>query len=120
MRRSPLVLAVALLASCATAPGGESPSFDPTGIYDVTMASQGLVSEGTMTLRGVPGNYRGNLSAGGMSAEIGRVEIGEDNMSLRAETDGGTLILRLLKDGTFLSGNWVLGDRRGTFTAEKR
>ena len=120
MRWCLAVVAAALGSACATTSGGEAPSFDPTGIYDVTMASQGLVSEGTMTVRGVPGRYRGTLSAGGMSAEVHRVEVGEDNMSLWAETDGGTLILRLLKDGSFLSGNWVLGERRGTFTAEKR
>ncbi|MDH3224750.1 MAG: hypothetical protein OEO23_13610, partial [Gemmatimonadota bacterium] len=121
-------LAVCILASCATSPSRAgiqgradgTASHDPTGIYDVTLASQGMVSEGTMTLRGVPGDYRGTLSVSGFSAEIGEVEVGEADMQIRARTDRGMLILRLLRDGSFLSGNWILGEGRGTVTAEKR
>ncbi|MGI9626221.1 MAG: hypothetical protein ACR2QM_05240 [Longimicrobiales bacterium] len=105
---------------CASTPNGGESTFDPTGIYDVTMATQGLVSEGTMTIRGVPGDYRGTLDAGGVSAEIHSVEVGEDNLNVQAQTTRGVLILRLARDGGFLSGNWVLADRRGTFSAELR
>lgn len=121
-------LAICLLASCATSSnraGAQGPadgtgSHDPTGIYDVTLASQGMVSEGTMTLRGVPGDYRGTLSVSGFSAEIGDVEVGGMDLEIRAPTDRGMLILRLLRDGSFFSGNWILGEQRGTVTAEKR
>jgi hypothetical protein len=92
----------------------------PTGIYDVTMASQGMVSEGTMTIRGIPGDYRGTLSIPGVSAEIGDIDVGAEDLQLRARTERGTLILRLLRDGNFLSGNWILGEQRGTFAAERR
>ena len=114
-----LVLALGAFG-CAGTLGSEAPSFDPTGIYDVTMATQGMVSEGTMTIRGIPGDYRGTLAAGGVSADIKSVAVGEGNMSVSAETGGGVLILRILKDGPMFSGNWVLGERRGTFAAEKR
>ena len=79
-----------------------------------------MVSEGTMTLRGVRDDYRGTLSVSGFSAEISEVEVGDVDLEIRARTDRGTLILRLLRDGGFLSGNWILGEQRGTVTAEKR
>ena len=114
------VLACAGALGCAATLGSGTPSFDPTGIYDVTMATQGMVSEGTMTIRGLPGDYRGTLDAGGVAARIQSVAVGEDNMSVSAETSAGALILRILKDGNLFTGNWVLGERRGTFAAEKR
>lgn len=117
---------VALFAAsaCAGMVGGTGDPLDgvppPTGIYDVTMASQGMVSEGTMTIRGVPGDYRGTLSIPGVSTEIGDVEVTADDLQLRARTQRGMLILRLLRDGDFLSGNWILGEQRGTFAAARR
>ncbi len=72
-----------------------------------------------MEIRGHPGHYRGILVAGGISARIDGVDTGEDHVRIGARTDHGSLILRLARDGDFLSGNWILGARRGTFTAEK-
>ena len=126
LERRGLGLAVlwTMVSACAGMTGGPNEAEEgvdpPTGIYDVTMASQGMVSEGTMTIRGVPGDYRGTLSIPGVSAEIGEVELGEGDVQLRARTDRGMLILRLLRDGDFLSGNWILGEQRGTFAAERR
>jgi len=94
--------------------------FDPAGTYDVTMASQGMVSEGAMTIYGVPGRYRGSLSIGGMSAEMRRVELDDNTLTFEAKSDQGNLVVRLVRDGSFFSGNWVMGARRGTFTAEVR
>lgn len=118
MRLAPA--AVVLAAACASASGTAGSSWDPTGIYDVTLASEGMVGEGTMTVRGIPGAYRGTLSAGGVSAEIRRVEVGNGDVNIRAETAAGMLILRLLRDGSYLTGNWVLGERRGTVVAQRR
>ena len=113
--------AMLLAAACASTPSSAGSTWDPTGIYDVTMASEGMVGEGTMTIRGIPGAYRGTLAAGGVSAEIRRVEVGDGDVNIRAETTGGMLlILRLLRDGSYLTGNWVLGERRGTFVAQRR
>lgn len=125
-RWTALVLALSFGPASACAgtlgrPGESQEGVDPpTGIYDVTMASQGMVSEGTMTIRGVPGDYRGTLSIPGVSAEIGEVDVGGGDLQLRARTERGMLILRLLRDGEFLNGNWILGEQRGTFAAERR
>ena len=90
------------------------------GAYDVTMSSGSQVSEGAMVIHGAPDRYRGTLEVGGMSAVIEGVDAGADHMSVRATMPSGTLVLRLVGDGAFLSGNWVLGPQRGTVTAEKR
>lgn len=114
--------AVAFLAACATAPDSatdETTRLEPLGQYEVTLSSESLVSEGTMSIRGGPGTYRGALVAGGMSAVITGVEVGMNQMHVRATVGVGTLILRLSGDGHFLAGNWVMGTRRGTVTATR-
>lgn len=78
-----------------------------------------MVAEGVMEIRGTPGAYRGRLEAGGLSADVMAVETGPGHMTVEADTGQGTIVLRLTVDGGFLSGNWVLGLRRGTMTAER-
>lgn len=73
-----------------------------------------------MDVRGAPGAYRGRLEAGGLSAEIVAVETGPGHMTVEADTGQGKVVLRLAVNDGFLSGNWVLGLRRGTVTAERR
>ena len=109
------------LAGCATGagPGTEGPALDPLGVYNLTMSSESLVSEGMIEIRGSPGNYRGRLVVGGTEAAIGSVEVGAGHMNVRAIMPTGTLVLRLAGDGAFFSGNWVLGAQRGTVIAEK-
>ena len=120
-RRWSVGAALILLAvGCVSTGGASAPDFDPTGVYDITMAAQGLVSEGEMSIRGTPGSYRGVLAAGGISAEIRSVDVGTGNMNVRGETTGGSIVIRLVRDGDFFSGNWLYGDRRGTFTAQRR
>lgn len=118
-----LALALAmgtLLSACQTTAGaGGAGVIKPAGLYSVTMASAGLVSEGTMRIHGAEGNYRGTLSIGGMSATVRRVEVGEGTFEAELQTPSGTLVLRLVGDESFLTGNWLLGGRRGTFTAER-
>lgn len=114
--------AVGFLAGCATPPNatvGEATRLDPLGQYEVTLSSESLVSEGTMSIRGEPGAYRGALVAGDMTAVITGVEVGVDLMHVRATVGVGRLILRLAGDGHFLAGNWVMGTRRGTVTATR-
>ena len=79
-----------------------------------------MVSEGWMEVRGEPGRYTGMINVGGVAARILTLEIGEDHMAVRASTRQRTLILRLARDGDFLSGNWVLGAQRGTIIANRR
>lgn len=92
---------------------------DPLGQYEVTLSSESLVSEGTMSIRGEPGAYRGALVAGGMTAVITGVDVDANQMHVRASVDFSTLVLRLAGDGHFLAGNWVMGTRRGTVTATR-
>lgn len=120
------LIPAALACACAGAPGpAGAPSsvattFDPAGGYDVTLASEVMVAEGVMEIRGAPGAYRGRLEAGGLSAEIVAVETGPGQMTVDADTGQGMIVLRLAVDDDILSGNWVLGPRRGTVTAERR
>ncbi len=93
---------------------------DPVGIYDLTMSSETMVSEGTMEVYGEPGGYVGRVSVGGVNARIVLVEPGEGHMSVHVEVEGGLLLFRLAGDGAFLSGNWVMGERRGTVAAKRR
>lgn len=86
----------------------------------MTLASNVSVAEGVMEVRGAPGAFRGRLEAGGLSAEIVAVETAPGHMTVEADTGRGTVVLRLAVDAGFLSGNWVLGRRRGTVTAERR
>lgn len=122
--------AVASLTGCASGvragpdpgpgPGSEGPALDPLGVYDMTMSSESLVSEGMMEIRGSPGNYRGRLVVGVTEVAIGSVEVGAGFMNVHADMPTGALVLRLAGDGAFFSGNWVLGAQRGTVIAEKR
>lgn len=105
-------------------PSGTAPvsgdAFDPVGRYDLTMSSEGMVSEGTMDIGGEPGRYTGLVAIGGVAARIFAVEAGEDHMTVRAALRQGSLILRLAWDGESVSGNWLMGGRRGTIMGRKR
>lgn len=120
-RYMPLALISGLLPGCATSPARatEESILDPVGTYDLSMSSVTQVSDGTMTIRGEPGNYRGTLSVGVLSAAIGGVETGVAVLNVHANLAQGTLILRLTGDGFCFAGNWVLGTQRGTIAAEK-
>ena len=102
-----------------TVPAAESAVLDPVGVYDLTMSSETMVSEGTMEIYGEPGEYRGRFSVGVVAAPIVLVEPGEGQLNVQVDVDTGRLTLRLVGDGSFLSGNWVLGQRRGTVVAER-
>lgn len=108
-----------LLWGCAHAPVVGEATLDPLGEYEVTLSSESLVSEGTMTIEGEPGAYRGALVAGRMTARIVGVEVGVNLVIVTATVESGRLVLRLAGDESFLSGNWVLGTRRGTVTAHR-
>lgn len=121
------VLCVVLVAAgCATpGPSGDAasptaPGFDPVGRYDLTMSSATMVSEGSMEIRGEPGGYTGMINITGVAARVTNLEAGEDHMTVHAITGEHPLILRLARDGDFLSGNWILGPQRGTIIANKR
>lgn len=108
-----------LLWGCAHAPVVGEATLDPLGEYEVTLSSESLVAEGTMTIEGEPGAYRGALVAGRMTARIVGVEVGVNLVIVTATVESGRLVLRLAGDESFLSGNWVLGTRRGTVTANR-
>ena len=118
-----LAFAVVVLAlSCATPArqDAQGPVIDPVGAYGLTMSSESQVSEGWMSINGQPGAYTGRVVVGGTVAAIRFVEVGPGQLNVRAAMPSGTLILRLTGDAEYLSGNWVLGSRRGTITATKR
>lgn len=102
------------------APGNEEAAMDPVGIYDLTMSSETMVSEGTLEIYGEPGAYLGRVSVGGVNGRIILVEPGEGRISIQVEVEGGRLVFRLAGDSAYLSGNWVMGGRRGTAVAERR
>lgn len=123
------VLATLAAAGCAPrrldatpepAPATEAAAMDPVGVYDLTMSSETMVSEGTMEIYGEPGAYLGRVEVGGLNGRIVLVEPGEGHVSVQVEVEGSRLVLRLAGDGGFLSGNWVMGGRRGTAVAERR
>ncbi len=100
-------------------PAPDAAALDPVGVYDLTMSSETMVSEGTMEIYGEPGAYLGRVSVGGVNGRIVLVEPGEGHMNVQVEVEGGRLVFRLAGDGAFLSGNWVMGERRGTVVAER-
>ena len=122
VRSFSLVLIAGWLAGCATAPAPatEERILDPVGTYDLSMSSVTLVSDGTMVIRGEPGNYRGTFSVGRLSVAIAGVETGVGVLNVHADLPQGRIVLRLAGDGFRFAGNWVLGAQRGTITAEKR
>ncbi len=65
------------------------------------------------------GGYRGELTMGATEAPVEAVETGAGHMQVRVRMATGTLILRLAGDGDFMSGNWVLGARRGAVVATR-
>ncbi len=117
-----VVLLVAFLTGCATPspPAVEQPVVDPVGDYDLSMSSATQVSDGTMEIRGEPGDYRGLFSVGNLSAVIAGVEVGVSVLHVQVKLPQGILTIRLTGDGHCFAGNWVLGAQRGTITAEKQ
>lgn len=99
---------------------GEGAAIDPIGIYDLTMSSETMVSEGTMEIYGEPGGYLGRVSVGSVNGRILLVEPGEGGLTVQVDVEGGRLVFRLAGDPSYLSGNWVMGGRRGTVVAERR
>lgn len=120
MRLCPAAVAVGFLWGCAHGPAVGKARLDPLGEYEVTLSSESLVSEGTMSIEGEPGAYRGTLVAGRMTARITGVEVDANLMHVIAAVESGRLVLRLAGDESFLAGNWVMGTRRGTVTATRR
>lgn len=122
VRCFPFVLIAGWLPGCATSPvvATEERILDPVGTYDLSMSSVTLVSDGTMVIRGEPGNYRGTFSVGVLSVAIAGVEAGAGVLNVHADLPQGRIILRLTGDGFRFAGNWLLGAQRGTITAEKR
>ena len=73
-----------------------------------------------MEIIGKPGFYSGRLSVGGFVGAVRSVETGLGHMLVEVEAPGGVVVLRLATDGQFFSGNWVMGEQRGTATADRR
>ena len=119
MRVRAAAAAAALLWGCAHGPVVGEARLNPLGEYEVTLSSESLVSEGTMSIEGGPGAYRGSLVAGSMTARIIGVEVGANLMHVTATVESGRLVLRLAGDESFLAGNWVMGTRRGTVVATR-
>lgn len=132
--RLTVLLAAGMVAACST-PGPQrapSPSagaefeleaetapLDPVGAYELTMSSEVMVAEGTMEIRGKPGNYVGTVDIGGMGGRVVSVAPGVGRLAVDIDTHRGRLVLRLVGDGSALSGNWVLGEQRGTIAAKR-
>lgn len=95
-------------------------AIDPIGMYDLTMSSETMVSEGTMEIYGEPGGYLGRVSVGSVNGRILLVEPGEGGLTVQVDVEGGRLVFRLAGDAFYLSGNWIMGGRRGTVVAERR
>ena len=124
------VLATLSAAGCAPrrleatpepVPATAAAAMDPVGVYDLTMSSETMVSEGTLEIYGEPGAYLGRVSVGGVNGRIVLVEPGEGHLAIQVEVEGGRrLVFRLAGDSSFLSGNWVMGGRRGAAVAERR
>ncbi|MYG80597.1 MAG: hypothetical protein F4187_01950 [Gemmatimonadetes bacterium] len=92
---------------------------DPVGTYDLTMSSDIMVAEGTMEIRGRPGRYVGTVAIGSFGGRIVSVEPGAGQLVGEVDSETGRLVFRLTADGAYLSGNWVLGQLRGTIVAER-
>lgn len=100
-------------------PATETAAMDPVGVYDLTMSSETMVSEGTMEIYGEPGGYEGRISLGVVTGRIVLVEAGEGQLIVQVALQEGRLTLRLAGDVSFLSGNWILGKRRGAVVAKR-
>ena len=125
-----LLLATGVAAACSAPrlqqpPGpqqgaeADSEALNPVGAYDLTMSSETMVSEGKMEIRGEPGRYVGTVAVGGISGRIVKVMAGVGQLVVDVDTHAGRLVLRLVGGDATLTGNWVLGERRGTIVAER-
>ena len=72
-----------------------------------------------MEIYGEPGSYEGRISLGVVTGRIVLVEAGEGQLIVQVALQEGRLTLRLAGDVSFLSGNWVLGKRRGAVVAKR-
>ncbi len=78
-----------------------------------------------MVVRGEPGRYGGQLSAGSLSASIRNVQVEQGRLTVRAATAPGddageTIVLRFAVDDDLLSGEWFFGAMRGGVNAIKQ
>lgn len=73
-----------------------------------------------MEITGRPGFYSGRLSVGRFVGVVRSVETGPGHMLVEADAGSRIVVLRLATDGEFFSGNWMMGEQRGTAIADKR
>ena len=115
-------VALVFLAGCSATAGGiaeRSDALDPVGGYEITMASASMVSEGTMEIVGTREGWGGELVLGSVRGPVAEVDAGPDHMTVHAAANGRPLVLRLVWDGEVFSGNWIMGNQRGTVSARK-
>ena len=93
---------------------------DPVGSYEFATTVNGQFVNGTMSIAGAPGAYKGRILTN-MFPEIpiAGVVVDGQTMVVRGNMPDGELTLNLKFKGEIFTGNWALGDESGAFTGKK-
>jgi hypothetical protein len=93
---------------------------DPVGSYEFATTVNGQFVNGTMTITGEAGAYKGRILTN-MFPEIpiAGAAVEGQTMVVRANMPDGELTLNLKFDGAIFTGTWALGGESGAFNGKK-
>ena len=120
------VLAVVAIGACRQVVSqAASPAVpvtvDPTGDYDITFTDDGSVRSATMVVRGVPGEFTGQVNAENRPpVTISAMAASGSQVIITGNIPQGVLLIRFRLTGDSLRGDWSLRGDGGKLTGVKR
>ena len=94
---------------------------DPTGDYDITFTDDGATRSATMLIRGVPGEFTGQVNAENRPpVTISAMAASGSQVIITGNIPQGVLLLRFRLTGDSLRGDWSLRNDGGRMTGARR
>lgn len=114
------VVAVLVLAGCASTGAPEPAVMDMAGSYTFTTTVQGMGVNGQMRITGTPGSYKGAAYTD-VTGEIpiSSVEVEGSRATIVAETPDGPVEIRMVFAGDTFTGSWALGGDGGSIQGRR-
>jgi hypothetical protein len=120
------VLAVVAMGACTHAVSRPAPpavpvTVDPTGEYDITFTDDGSARSATMVVRGVPGEFTGQVNAENRPpVAISAMAASGSQVIITGNIPQGVMLIRFRLTGDSLRGDWALRGDGGKLTGVKR
>jgi len=121
-----------LVAACSQSYGGGSaaaspeptppplPVLDPVGTYDFQTEAMGSPVNGTFTITGSPGSYRGNMTTNIGSFSLSDISVDGEELTVFAESPDVFVVFVLAFVGSSFTGEWDAEGMSGVVSGSKR